>query len=76
MNEKYELSSYLKAMRILRSLTVADLANLVGVSKSTIRRWECQESIPDVKSGYLLAVALNCEIYDIFTLDRRHGKNG
>jgi len=63
-----ELISNLKALRIQRGLTQAELATRVGVSRKTINTVENGVFIPSTVLTLQIARALGCMVEDIFTL--------
>lgn len=51
--------------RLKRGLTQAQLAELIGISLATLKRWEVGQSAPKANMLVNLAVALECEIADL-----------
>jgi transcriptional regulator with XRE-family HTH domain len=56
-------------MREVRGLTQAQLAHLLGVSESTIARWEMDVHMPAESMVGKLARALRCRPRDLFPWD-------
>lgn len=64
-----ELGVRLKDARSAASLTQAELAELVGVSRKTINTVENGVFIPSTLLALKLAAALKCRVEDLFFLD-------
>lgn len=58
-------------IRTERKLTVRDLEQLTGVSKSTISRIEQQDMNPSVMTICQIAVALNISPYELFYIEKQ-----
>lgn len=56
----------IKEARELKNMTQAELAEQVGTNVRTVRRWETEESIPDVLSGLKLAFVLDIPFGKLF----------
>jgi len=63
-----ELGNRIRAAREARGLTQADLAGLVGVSRKTINTVENSVFVPSTIVSLKLAVALDCNVEDLFFL--------
>ena len=55
----------LKARRKLKGLTQDDLANMVGIKKSAVCKYEKGERLPNMEILSKMAKALGCRISDI-----------
>ena len=55
----------LVSLRKLRSLTQEDLAEIAGVSRQSVAKWEAGETVPDLEKCRLLAEALNVSLDDL-----------
>lgn len=56
----------IKAMRESLSMTQAELADKVGVARTTVTMWETSEHNPTADKLPALAKALGCRIDDLF----------
>jgi len=56
----------IKQKRIEKKLSITELARLSGVSKSFISRIESKERIPGVEVLCYLALALECQVSDLY----------
>jgi AbrB family looped-hinge helix DNA binding protein len=55
----------LQKLRKQKSMTQETLADLVGVARQTIAKWETEESAPDLEMSGRLASALNVSLDDL-----------
>jgi len=55
-------------LRTDKGLTLEQLAECSGVSKSAINNIENNKSLPRLDTLYLLAKALNCKIEDLYII--------
>ena len=58
-------SDNLIQLRKLHQMTQEDLAEIVGVSRQAVAKWESGESIPDLEKSRLLADAFNVSLDDL-----------
>ena len=56
----------IKEVRKKRKLTQRELAKLIGISKSSISRYEREEIWPDMLEMEWIALALDVKITDLF----------
>ncbi|WP_196593861.1 helix-turn-helix transcriptional regulator [Pectinatus sottacetonis] len=61
--------------RIRLGLTQKQLANMIGVDRTTVGKWELGISIPRVNKLLILAKILNCSIEDIYSCKRKKTMN-
>ncbi len=54
-----------KRMRL--GLTQKDLAEMIGVDRTTVGKWELGRSIPRVEKLLALSKILNCSIEDVYS---------
>ena len=66
MDEKLILKNNLKAMRQAKKLSQAQLAELVGVSRTTISYIETGQFNPTAKLALVLCIALDVKFEDLF----------
>ncbi len=66
MNEELRLRNNLAEIRKSKSLSQAELAKLVGVSRNTISSIETGQYEPTAKLALLLCVALDKKFEEIF----------
>lgn len=52
--------------RICRGLSQSDLSKLCGLSQNSISNIENDVFSPTLQNAYMLAIALDCDVYDIF----------
>lgn len=52
-------------LRIQQGMTQRELAEAIGVDRSTVTKWETTDLVPRVKLFPAIARALNCKIGDI-----------
>ena len=69
MEGKLVLRNNLKAARAEKSLSQAQLAKLVGVSRNTISSIETGQFNPTAKLALILCVALEKKFEDLFYFD-------
>ena len=56
----------LKEIRKAKGITQTELANKLGVKRTTLSMWELGESAPTVRILPALAAALGCSIDELF----------
>ena len=66
MNDKLILHNRLKEARVEKSLSQAQLAELVGVSRNTISSIETGQFNPTAKLALILCIALDKKFEDLF----------
>ena len=54
----------LRLRRLSRGLTAAEVAEAVGVGKSTVTRWEVEEGAPPAGMVMRLAALMECSLVD------------
>ena len=69
MRNQLELRNHLKTIRMEKSLSQDELAQLVGVSRQTISSIETGQFNPTAKLALLLCVALDQKFEDLFFFD-------
>jgi transcriptional regulator with XRE-family HTH domain len=57
---KKNIGSALKTYRIESNLTIETLARMVGVSPSTIQKWESGTHVPQDRQAYKILKSLPC----------------
>ena len=57
-------------LRKLKSLTQEDIAEIAGVSRQAVAKWESGETVPDLEKCRLLANALGVSLDDLANHDR------
>ena len=57
---------HLKAARVNASMTIDEVSEAVGVARSTLIRWEREETFPTAIQLQELAKLYGCEINDFF----------
>ncbi|MDQ0204956.1 helix-turn-helix transcriptional regulator [Pectinatus haikarae] len=57
--------------RIKLGFTQKQLADKIGVDRTTVGKWELGISIPRVEKLLMLAKILNCSIEDIYSCQRQ-----
>lgn len=68
MNKKHEIGQRLRAARKAAGLNQEDVANVVGVAKSTVSEWETGKRSPDVELLETIAECLNVTIEFLFNI--------
>lgn len=61
-----QLYNRIREYRLVRALSQEDLSKLSGLSRNTISNIENGVFSPTLKNAYMLAIALDCDVYDIF----------
>ncbi len=61
-NDVATLGDRIEAAREARDISRGDLADRLGVKKSTIKKWENDQSEPRSNRLYMLAGVLNCNV--------------
>lgn len=62
---------YFAAKRKGMNMTQADIAKIIHVDRSTVAKWECGDSSPNIAKLQKLAAALGCTIDELV-----NGKEG
>ena len=68
MEEKECLGQYIAKRRKYMGLTQEELAEMVGVSKSAIAKWETNRGIPDRDNLKMLAVVINTPVDEFYRM--------
>lgn len=63
----YVTGSTIKALRELKKLTQAELAEQIGVSSKTISKWETAKGLPDISLLQPLAQALGVSVIELMS---------
>ena len=66
MDEQLILKNKLKEIRAEKSLSQSELAEMVGVSRNTIRSIETGQFSPTAKLALILCIALDKKFEDVF----------
>lgn len=66
MKNKFVLKNNLKKFRADKNISQQELANMVGVSRSTISSLETGQYEPIAKLALVLAIALDMKFEDLF----------
>lgn len=61
----------LRARRLLAGLSQAELAEVLGVSRTTVTMWETTKSRPNVDMLPAIAKALGCTIDALFSAEEK-----
>ena len=69
MRNQLELRNHLKTIRMEKSISQDELAQLVGVSRQTISSIETGQFNPTAKLALLLCVALDQKFEELFYFD-------
>lgn len=69
MNEKLILKNNLKVARAEKSLSQAQLAEMLGVSRNTISSIETGQFNPTAKLALILCIALDKKFEELFYFD-------
>ena len=69
MKEELILKNHLKEARSEKGLSQAQLAEMVGVSRNTIRSIETGQFNPTAKLALVLCIALDKKFEDLFYFD-------
>ena len=69
MKKELVLKNNLKDLRSEKGLSQAALAEMVGVSRNTIRSIEVGKYEPTAKLAYVICIALDKKFEDIFYFD-------
>lgn len=67
MNQMTSFSAKLRELRLSKGLTIAELADSIGVSRPTIWSWESARSKPRSKSLTALVAALGTSAAEVLT---------
>ena len=62
----FNLSENLKTLRVTRGFTQAQAAELLGVSKQSVSRWENGVTYPDITLLPALASFYETTVYELF----------
>ena len=68
MNEALVLKNNLKEVRTQKGMSQADLAKIVGVSRTTISSIETGQFSPTAKLALILCIALDVKFEELFYL--------
>ena len=68
MEEKEGMGQYIANRRKHMKLTQEELAEMVGVSKSAIAKWETNRGIPDRDNLKMLAVVINTPVDEFYRM--------
>ena len=68
MEEKECLGQYIAKRRKYMGLTQEELAEMVGVSKSAIAKWETNRGLPDRDNLKILAVVINTSVDELYRM--------
>ena len=60
-------------LRKFRNMTQEDIAEMVGVSRQTIAKWEAGETAPDLEKARILAEVLEVSLDDLTNYEPREG---
>ena len=66
MDEQLILKNKLKEIRAEKSLSLSELAEMVGVSRNTISSIETGQFCPTAKLALILCIALDKKFEDVF----------
>ena len=66
MDDKLVLKNNLKAIRLEKTISQQQLADMVGVSRNTISSIETGQFTPTAKLALILCIALDKKFEDIF----------
>ena len=72
--EKHPLPNQLREIRVMRNLTADQLADMVGVTPSTLTAWEEGTEEPDVFSKARLSRVLRVKAWAIFESEEESSK--
>ncbi len=61
-NETATLGDRIEAARVAKDMTQEDLAKRLGVKKSTIKKWENDQSEPRSNRLYMMGGVLDCNV--------------
>lgn len=61
----------LRARRLLAGLSQAELAEVLGVSRTTVTMWETTKSRPNVDMLPAIAKTLGCSIDELFSNEEK-----
>src|SRR5260221_9350867 len=67
------LQNNVKALRLARGWSQADLAQRAGISRAAVSAIEIERLIPSVAAALALASAFGCRVDALFSLDRSNG---
>ncbi|MGN0683886.1 MAG: helix-turn-helix domain-containing protein [Oscillospiraceae bacterium] len=75
------LSENLRMMRVKERYSLEDIAEIIGVSRQAVAKWESGESLPDiekcVKLATLYKVSLDALVSDLLTISSEsNGEDG
>ncbi len=76
MSEATGLGKYIAKRRKLMRLTQEELAELIGVSKSAVAKWETDGGLPDRDNLRRLSEVLNVSVDDLHRIIDRREENG
>lgn len=61
-----QIEANMKAFRVKKGYSQADVAQLLGVSRATINNWETSPGDVSMKNFRKLAEIYDCYVYDFF----------
>ena len=67
--QKNNIAGNLSSLRRKNRLSQEEVAERIGVSRQTVAKWECGESIPDIVNCDALARLYDVELSDLIHLD-------
>ena len=73
---KMSFSDNLSELRKLRGFSQEELANMIGVSRQTLSKYETGESLPDIEKCRLLADTFEVTIDDLIMYDKSRDNIG
>ena len=62
-------------LRKYHDLSQEELADMIGVSRQTLSKYETGESLPDIEKCKLIADAFGVSIDDLLNYDKKSGEN-
>lgn len=74
--QKNNIAGNLSSLRRLNRLSQEEVAGRIGVSRQTVAKWECGESIPDIVNCDALARLYDVELSDLIHHDPERTKMG
>lgn len=74
--QKNNIAGNLSSLRQLNRFSQEEVAERIGVSRQTVAKWECGESIPDIVNCDALARLYDVELSDLIHHDPERTKMG
>jgi len=71
MNKKFVLKNNLKAVRTEKELSLAALAQMIGISRNTVSSIETGQFCPTAKLALVLCIALEKNLKNYFILNNQ-----